>query len=496
MELLAYIQILDRRKWIIALTTLVTVAVTAVGSALIPPTYTATTTLRVLSTTGSSIEYAEYLYAERLMETYTEIAKSGPVLDELKQRLALDTLPAIEVESVLGTELLRISVESRNAILARESANALAEILIAHNQRLYSGNGKSAQEILSEQLTQIESELSEMRAEYEHSDESERIAALSRAITLKEQTYSMVLNQYEQARISEAMRASTISAVEPASIPKAPSKPRKKLNAALGGIVGLMGGLILTFVFEVLDTRLHSTAQVLAVVDLPLLGSIPTLKRPWSREAQPPTLFNNGVHREAYRRLRTNVLALSREPSSSTLLLTSAEPGEGKSTVVANLALTLAELGRRVVVVDADLRHPMQQMIFSLPNKVGLCSVIAGQVPIREVLQESEHSGVWVLTSGPLPELPTELLTSPAMSVLIEQLEEEFDFILMDTPALVAVDDAIVLASVTGEVILVVGRSQAHQEAVEAVLDQLARVKVALTGVIVNRAEDKAGYYL
>ena len=367
-------------------------------------------------------------------------------------------------------------------------------------KQLYIWDGKSAQEILSEQLAQIEGELNEMQAEYERlviqpSHDSERVAALSRAIALKERTYNMVQEHYEQARISEAIRANTISVVDPAVIPKAPSKPRKELNIALGGVVGLMGGLVLAVVFEILDTRLHSAAQVTAIVDLPFLGNIPALKKPWPGKEQSPALFSNSIHREAYRRLRTNILTQSREPASRTLVLTSAEPGEGKSTVVANLAQTLAQLGRRVAVVDADLRHPMQQAIFDLPNNVGLSNVLAGQASVREALQESAISGAWVLTSGPLPELPTELLASPEMSGLVAQLERDFDFVLLDTPALAAVDDAAVLASVVGETILIVGRSQAHQETVETTLDHLTSVKATLIGVIVNRAEDRAGYY-
>jgi succinoglycan biosynthesis transport protein ExoP len=499
MELRHYIAILWRRKWVIAVTLVVTVTVVVIGTLLATPTYAASTTLRVLTTTSGSVDWVDYdiMYADRLMSTYANVATSGPVLEELVRRLGLDEPPQIETEILANTELMQITVEDSNPILAREAANALAEILVAQSRELYTGGGRTAQEILSEQLAQIEDELNQARRQYESlvaqsPEDSERIAAASRAIALKEETYTMLLEQYERARIREAMRANILSVVEPAVAPQAPSKPRKELNIALGFMVGLAGGVGLAFLFENLDTTLYTTEQIERVTELSTLGKIPIARR------QRQVIFNgDSPQAEALRRLRTNIFALDHDAPLRTLLVTSAEPREGKSTIVANLAFAIAQSGRTVIVVDGDLRRPTLHRIFDLSNEMGLSSILNRDVTLDEAMQDSNVPGVQVLTSGPLPPDPAELLGSPQMTALIEQLAQQFDMVLLDTPSFLAVTDAAVLAPAVDGVVLIVGRAQAQREAVLAARQQLADVKAIAVGVVVNRAEQDSshGYY-
>jgi len=496
MELRAYLTILWRRKWVIAVTLAVTMTVVVVGTFAMTPTYTASATLRVATAAGGMLDYTHYMYAERLMNTYAEIATGGPVLEELVQRLNLDEPPQIEVEIVANTELLQITVENPSPILAREAANALAEILIARSRELYAGGGKTAQEILGEQLAQIERELDQARREYENlvaqsPEDSERIAAASRSIELKQETYAMLLEQYERARIREAMLANTLSVVEPAVVPEAPSKPRKALNIALGFMVGLAGGMGLAFLFENLDTTLYTTEQIEKVTELSTLGKIPTARR--QRQI---TFFNgNSPQGEAFRRLRTNIFVLDHDAPLRTLLVTSAEQREGKSTIVVNLALAIAQSGRKVIVVDADLRRPTLHRIFDLSNKIGLSSILKQEVTLDEAVQDSNVPGVQVLTSGPLPPNPAELLDSPQMIALIEQLARRFDIVVLDAPSLLAVTDAAVLAPTVDGVVLVVERAQARREAVQAACRHLTGVKANSIGVVVNRAEQDGSYH-
>jgi len=520
MELRNYIAILWRRKWVIAVTVAVTVTVTVAGTLMMTPTYEASTTLRVATALGGSVNYTDYRYAELLMNTYTKIATSGPVLEELVHRLGLDEPPQIEVEILPNTELMQITVEDLNPVLAALAANTLAETLIFQSEELYSGGGRSAQEILGQQLAQIERELDQARGEYENlaaqsPEDSERIAAASRAVALKEQTYAMLLEQYEQARIREAIRANALSVVEPAVIPEAPFKLRKALNIALGFMVGLAGGVGLAFLFENLDTTLYTAQQIEQVTELSTLGKIPTVRR------QQQIAFFNGSspQGEALRRLRTNIFSLDHDVPLKTLLVTSAEPREGKSTVVANLAFSIAQSGRKVIAVDGDLRRPTLHKIFDLSNEIGLSSILRQKVapddilssfltfddlPVSGILkqeaaldkavQDSNIPGVWVLTSGPLPPDPAELLGSPQMAALIEQLAQQFDVVLLDTPALLAVTDAAVLAPIVDGVVLVVGRAQARREAVQAACQHLADVRANSIGLVVNRAEQDGSY--
>jgi capsular exopolysaccharide synthesis family protein len=374
--------------------------------------------------------------------------------------------------------------------------NTLAEILIYQTEELYSGSGRSAQEILSVQLEQIEHELDQARREYEtlvaqSPDDVEIVTAASRSIRVKEETFTMLLEQYEQARLREAMLANTLSVVEPAVTPKAPSKPRKELNIALGFVAGLVGGMGLSFLFENLDTTLYATEQIREVTELPVIGKIPTAGR-----RQQVALFNgHSPQQEAFRRLRTNILTLDHDAPLRALLVTSAGPGEGKSTIAANLALAIAQSGRNVIVVDGDLRRPTLHRVFDLSNEIGLSSILKGEATLDKALQGSKTTGVQVLTSGPLPHNPAELIDSPGMAALIEQLERRCDMILLDAPSILAVTDAAVLALATDGVVLVVGRTQARREAVQAACRHLADVKARLIGVVVNRAEKGSRYH-
>jgi len=497
MEIRNYIAILWRRKWVIAVTAVVTVAVAVVGTLMATPMYTASATLRVLTLSSGSVEWPSYDlgYTNRLMNTCVEIATSGPVLKELEQRLGLDESPQIEVEILPNTELMQIAVEDPNPILAAESANALAGILIAQSRELYTGGGKTAREILGEQLTQIDAELSQARREYEalviqSPEDSERITATSRSIALKEETYATLLEQYERARVKEAIQANTVFVADPATVPQAPSKPRKNLNVALGFVVGLAGGAGLAFLFENLDTTLYTAEQIKKVTELAILGNIPT-----ARERRKIVLFDgHSPQGEAFRRLRTNIFMLDHDTSLQTLLVTSAEPREGKSTIVANLAFAIAQFGRTVIVVDGDMRLPTLHRIFDLSNEMGLSSLLKQEATLDEAVQDSSIPGVQVLTSGPLPPNPAELLSSPQMTDLVKQLAQQFDMVLLDAPSLLAVTDATVLTAAVDGVVLIVGRAQARREAVQAACQQLADMKAFPIGMVVNRAEQDGSY--
>ncbi len=502
-----YLEIFKRRKWVIILTTLVTCAVVGVGTYLMPPTYLASVTLRVAQAHGGSIEYADYMYAERLMNTYVEILQSRPILEEAIQRLELsmsseDLATKIEIEGLADTELVRISVGDGNPLRARDIANTLAALLIEQSESLYSGGAKSAREILEEQLEVMESNLEQDRASLQSlmnrgAGAEGEIDALNNKITLEEETYALLLRQYEEARVAEAMRASSITVVEPAIEPEVPSRPRKKLNIMLGALVGLAGGTGLAFLFQNLDTTLYTMEQVRATAGLPILGKIPAVKVHRFRGQGRIAIYTNAdsPQGEACRLLRTNILSLSCDTPLKTLLITSAERKEGKTTVVANLGQAMAQAGRKVVAMDADLRLPALHQVFELPNEVGLSSILERQVSLEEALHDTGIPRLQVLTSGPLPSNPTELLGAPETALLLHQLIQEFDIVLLDTPSLLAVADAVVLAPLVDGVAVVVGLAQAKRGAVQAALKQLADVKVKPVGVIVNRAEQSGRYY-
>jgi capsular polysaccharide biosynthesis protein len=255
-----YLDILVRQRWVIIGTALVTVMVFTAGTFLVPPTYSASTTLRVAQAHSGSIDYVDYTYAERLMNTYVEILRSRPMLEEAIRRLGLEMTPqdlaaAVRAQVLADTELIRISAGDRNPWRARDIANTLAGLIVEQSQSLYSGGSKSGQEILQEQLEAIESDLAQDRERLREltntEDSSEaRVEALEKRISLQEETYLMFLGEYDKARLDEAMRANSISVIEAAIAPENPSRPNKRLNILLGALVGIGGGIGLALVFD------------------------------------------------------------------------------------------------------------------------------------------------------------------------------------------------------------------------------------------------------
>ena len=482
-----------RRKWIIAIVTIVFTVVATIASLLITPTYISPTTVRVVTYGGGIADSGrpDINYSQLLMSTYSTILTSGSVRSEIKNELGLEDFPELTVDLIPNTELMRIKGEATNAETARDIANTAAQLLIEKSQELYSGGGQSTQEILREQVDQIKLELDEARNEYDllladSPEETASITAASQSIALKERTYLTLLEQYESVRVNEALRSNAVTIVERAYAPKAPSNPRHGLNVVLGIFVGLVGGVGLAFVLDNLDTTLYTTRQIEVVTKLPTVGKIPIVN-----EKMKIIRVNNEYQPEyeAFRRLRTNIFAAEIDLSSHILMVTSAERGEGKSTIIANLAVSIAQSGREVVLVDCDMRLPTLHEMFEQSNKHGLADVLVENMKLDEALQETVFPRLHLLTSGSTPLNPTELLGSLQMKETLNQLKSQFDIVLLDTPALLSVTDAAVLVPMVDNILLVVARTQSKKDSIHAVRQQLQYVNAKTVDVVVNRAE-------
>jgi non-specific protein-tyrosine kinase len=494
MELSTYLSVLRRRKWIVILSILLGTAIAAAFTFLSTPQYVASTTVRV-QTIGGTAARPDITYTERLVNTYSRIITSAKVRRQIRDDLALETMPVISVQAIPGTELLRLVAEAPDPEDARDIANAAALVLVEQNREFYSGGaGQTLQQILSEQLAAAEEELNQARTDYEAAlaaaeENPSALSLASQALEVRERTFTSLLTQYEAARLDEAVRANAISIIEEADAPNRPSKPRHPVNLALGLAVGLVTGIALALLAENLDTTLYTAEQIENATQMETVGQIPAAK---DDLAIARLGAGHYPQLESFRRLRTNILATG--GGSQVALLTSAKRGEGKSTVSANLAVTIAQSGREVVIVDCDLRLPTVHKLFDLPNKRGLTNILAGEVSVDDAIQYSAFPRVQVITSGPLPPNPTELLGSQRMLDLIDQLKSKFDFILLDTPALLSVADAAVLAPSVDNVILVVAQSQTRRGDVETVRRQLSNVRVKSMEVVVNRAESNGSY--
>jgi polysaccharide biosynthesis transport protein len=496
MELRKYLAILWRRKWVILITMTVTVVVVIAGTLVTKPTYSASSMLRIATSSNISASSSDYQYADRLMNTYVTISTSKVVLDELKQQLGLSVLPPIAVNTIPNTELIQITVNDRDPVQAAKVANTLGDILINQSSGLYTGGGQSSVDILNAQLTEMDNEVNQARQGYtdlvsKNPGDTEKIQAAKQSLDLKQSIYATMLSQYEQARLREAVREKSISVVQPAFDPVKPSKPNKMLNIALGFVIGGIAGLGLAFLFENLDSTLYTAEQIESSTNLHSLGSIPNARL----QTQLVSTNGSNPYGDAFRRLRTNLSTLDFGVPLHTLLVTSSEPGEGKSTIATNLATALAKSGQKVIVVDCDMRLPNLHKMYSLPNDKGLSTLLIQNIELQNVIQKSVIPGITVLTSGPTPSSPAELLASPKMSGLIRQLQQSFDTVIFDTPSILEVTDAAVLAPKVDGVILVVRQASSHRETVEEACKQLVDVKARTIGVVINRAERDNTYY-
>ena len=278
----------------------------------------------------------------------------------------------------------------------------------------------------------------------------------------------------------------SLTIVTPATAPASPSAPNTRLNLVLGLLMGLALGIGVAAMRSSLDRRIRGESDLRAVTHAPLLGGISfdpeAAKYPLLDQASP-----QGPRAEAFRQLRTNLQFANVSGQAKTVAVTSSLPGEGKSTIAANLALALSRAGQSVCLVDADLRRPMIDKYLGLERNAGLTTALIGAAKVDDLLQPWGEDQLYVLTSGQIPPNPSELLGSVEMKQIIEHLESAFDTVIVDAPPLLPVTDAAVLSQQVGGIVLVVSADKAKNHEVERCIESLELVGANLLGVILNK---------
>jgi capsular exopolysaccharide synthesis family protein len=281
-----------------------------------------------------------------------------------------------------------------------------------------------------------------------------------------------------------------VSLVQPADLPHTPTSPKPKLNLALGLLVGLAVGVGGAVLRETLDTTVKGPEQAQDLVGAPVLGAInfdpEASKRPLVVVSSP-----NSVRSEAFRQLRTNLQFVDIDHPLQSVVITSSIPGEGKSTTTCNLAITLAQAGLRVILIEGDLRRPRIADYLGLEGAVGLTSVLLGRVSIDDALQPWGDFSLSVLASGPLPPNPSELLGSSGMQDLLKALEDRADIVLIDAPPLLPVTDAAVLGALTSGVVMLIRSNATRREQVARATETVNQVGANLLGSVLNMVSTK-----
>jgi tyrosine-protein kinase Etk/Wzc len=327
------------------------------------------------------------------------------------------------------------------------------------------------------------------------------LARLERKAKVNEEIYTLLLTRSKEAQISEASEIGDIRIVDPAELPEKPVKPKKRLNALLGLILGLSLGLSMAFVVEYLDDSIKTWDDIKDGIDLPLLGSIPSIlesspiqkyrntrEMEWfSLESRLLTHYEpRSPIAESYRNIRTNIQYFDLSREMKTILFTSPNPKEGKSTTVSNLAITLAQQDQKVLLIDCDLRKPILDHIFYQKREPGLTNVLMGQAGISIAVHPTKVDNLSLLSCGSIPPNPSELLSSSRMRDLLTRLKDEYDFILVDSPPVLAVTDASILSTEVSGVILVVRSRTTSPDMVEEARDRLFNVGARVIGVVLN----------
>jgi polysaccharide biosynthesis transport protein len=325
---------------------------------------------------------------------------------------------------------------------------------------------------------------------------SEQIQA---ALNQYQQIYSNLLTNYESIRLARMRSTPNIVQVEQAVPSSRPVRPQPMVNMALGGILGLFLAGGFAFLREYMDDTLRSPEEVAEILQLPVLGYIGDMGSPRLKDNKQRTLpyvlaQPRSPVTEAFRSLRANLEFVDLDLPIKTLLVSSSTISEGKTTIATNLAIVMSQLGRRVILIDADLRRPQVHKTLGMPNVMGLSDVLRNHATIQEVGQSWGNSNLIVITSGSLPPNPAEVLSSNRMAEVLSELKNSADMVVIDSPPSILADASVLAARADG-VLLVVQSNKTQMNAAMAMIDQFKRVGARVVGVALNRINTKESYY-
>lgn len=438
MTLRDYWRILKQRWRFVAVVMTIAIGLSLVLAFATPPTYQSRVQVFVTSNSTSSDQYQQFsaaAFAQAQVSTYAAIVTAPQVLDAVTRQLSLTTTEADLKSKISATApsqqtLINIYVRDGNAQDAADIANATATAFIAMVQKYATPTGTDR-------------------------------PAVRMFIT------------------------------DPATAPPTPLSPKPVLDVAIGIFFGLLVGASSALIRDTLDTRVRSVEKIAELIDVPVMGVVVDDK---AAEASPiaTTAGRQSVRAENFRHLRANLQFAQIDGQQRVIAVTSAVPGEGKTTVALNIANTLAEAGFRVCLVDADLRRSKVAEKLGLVGSVGLTSLFLQRIPLADALQ-SAGPNLSVLAAGPKPPNPSELLASELFSGVINALTSQFDYIIVDTAPVLPVADGAEVASLADGTLVVARYNKTTDNQVRRTAEALRRVDATILGIVLNRLPQKAG---
>ena len=503
MELKRYILPLRRWWWLLLAATAVAGLSSLLATYRQPPIYQALTTLMVGQVfTDPNPSTTEFNLSQQLAANYAEIANREPMREATKAALGLSFLPDYRATAQEEGQFIEIVVTDTSPERAQLVANELARQLVLRTPTGGGSQEQSRQEFITKQLDKLqiqidatEQEIIQLQEDLGGMDSARQIADTQFQITALETKLSDLQTNYADLLANTQSGAlNTISIIEPATRPTKPIGPNKALTIILAAAIGFSLAAAAAYILDYLDDTVKSTEEVEQLTHTSVIGYITeldgdTVGRIYvSENPRHPVV-------EAYRSLRTNLEFASVDQPIKTLLISSADTEDGKTSIAANLAVIIAQGEHKVILIDSDLRKPNIHNFFGMSNDYGLSDVFRGKLSIEDATKEWSGGKVSVITAGAPPPNPSELLGSKKMIQILEYLESQADVVIIDGPPFLVADAAVLSAKVDG-VLLVVRANFTHQPAIKAMMDQVTRSGARVLGVALNRIPRKnVGYY-
>lgn len=479
---------------------------------------------------NSSLRRLDYL-RKQLSETKMTLVEdissiSSPLIQQLMKELAetQTKLASIQGRGAPGADITARSLETEiNAVKERlkEETRKFAANTVGTNDPL----GTSQR--LYEDILSVEIDIKSLTARAEAlrtivdgfevrlealPEKSLMLARLTRDSQINEKLYLMLKEKYEESRIAEAGRKASVRVIDEAKPPRTPIRPNKRANIIIGIFLGLGIGIVASLLIEYTDNSIR-TVEDIERIGVPVIGTIPyinldeitrKLQRDgkqiddslWEKlETRLVTSFSpKSPISEAYRALRTNLMFANLDRKKQIILLTSATTKEGKTTTSCNLSITLASAGMKTLLLDADFRRPSVHRNFHLDRHHGITDILLGTLTIDQAIKPTEIANLEILTCGEIPPNPAEIIASDFFKDLLQRLRESYDVIVIDSPPVIAVTDATILAKIADSVILVTHSGYIAKREVMRCLTILKSIGVKLTGVVLNGLDIKRVY--
>jgi non-specific protein-tyrosine kinase len=482
------LEVARRRWWVVALTTIIAIGIAVAGLSVIKPTYRATVTLQTPAANGVQTP-SDLTYVDRLMNTYTLLAQQASLRAKVARELGVVKAPALDVVVQPNTELLQLSASDHSPARAQLAANTAATVLVDRATALAKSTSAASEQTLTNQLNTLSDQITRERANLASVplNDTARRLTLQQQISGDQANYQALAQQRAQLQVADATRDQTLSVIQPAGLPTSPASPKWTPVLALALALGLLGGLALVFLLERFKPRLYTVEAIESAAEAEVLAAIPRV----SGELAAKRLYNGGSPaQEAFGVLAVHVLAGIGKTRPRTILVTSRNKGDGKSTVASNLATELAKSGHQVLLVDADMRAPSIHKIFGIEDELGLSNLLeSGEFSSmldEFVVRPVEDATLSVIPAGPMPEAPARLLASEGMARLVAELVARYEFVVIDAPPLV-VSDPLSVARLSDLVLLVIGGDAVPDRDIQAATRQLSGIGAENVSVVVNR---------